>query len=235
MGLSDCRETFVSENALPRHFVPAAVSRTDDWNRVRECTVAMNISNKLSVYDVSHRISSQLQALGASEVSVLKATPCGPTHDEDTVQNIVGVVRGKGRMANHEAIIVSAAVRVSEWDETRNLDAESHPVVALFHVAATTKDAAWLSKDVMFIVSVSRSGCGCAPHVGVPCDDTGLRWWASGHLDGNAKQDGPQFGLIRGAVVLDWDPKDISSDSSIALHVPVRFSLGFFVLVTLPF
>jgi hypothetical protein len=211
----------VSENALPRHFVPAAVTRSDSWNRVRRDAFSLNISSRLSVEDVSRRISRQLRALGASEVVELSPVPCGSAEAVDAVQNIVGIVKGAGRMANQEAVVVAAPVRVSEWDET-SLDVESHPVVALFHLVATVETAPWLSKDVLFIISVSRSGCGCLNHVGVPCDDVGLRSWASVYLDGKGKQVGPQFGLLRGAVVLDWNPRDVTKNSNIALHIPVR-------------
>jgi hypothetical protein len=149
----------VSENALPRHFVPAAVTRSDSWNRVRRDAFSLNISSRISVEDVSRRISRQLRALGASEVVELSPVPCGSAEAVDAVQNIVGIVKGAGRMANQEAVVVAAPVRVSEWDET-SLDVESHPVVALFHLVATVETAPWLSKDVLFIISVSRSGCG---------------------------------------------------------------------------
>ena len=232
VGKSGCRKTFVSENAIPKGFVPSS--------RLGVPSPAGNLSAQLAqqfssafprtagpedrVDWFASCVAVSMAAVGAGTVSVQAATCPNGT----PIRNVVGVVRGKGRMANQEAFAVAAGFDVSSF--TAEAALPTLPVHAVFRLISTLSNSTVLPKDAVFVVSVFGEGCGCVTPSVCHGVTAGLDAWAGSVLDegSGVGARGYRPGLLRGAIVLHWDPAVLSSPAvNLAVLTPVPLSQAF--------
>lgn len=197
-GKLGCRETFISENALPKLYQPLVLT---PGGKSRASRLFQHLSNITVDGREEHggalaRPTWAQFALAASGASSVHVTTVG----NGSSHVVVGTVRGSGRMANQESIVVAAC---HSGPLTGKLLPYS-PIFAAFRAVDLVANTAWLSKDLVVVIVLSED-CG-----------RGIEGWAAQALDDPSATASPPSphskpALIRGAVVLEWNSTLVES------------------------